>query len=173
MYVTDHRDDLLDAVPNLRRYAFCIVGRQDEGDALVERVLHNILSDGVQLTGSSCSVCLFKAFNTDRSVNTACRNAAKRNSWTVEDGLHGEILSLPVRLRQILILVRTIGFSREATAEIVACPTADIAVCLNGAVDRMLQNARPHQARRRQRQEAVTREPPQNWPEGRVPRYGT
>ena len=79
MYVTDHRDDLLDAVPNLRRYAFCIVGRQDEGDALVERVLHNILSDGVQLTGSSCSVCLFKAFNTDRSVNTACRNAAKRS----------------------------------------------------------------------------------------------
>lgn len=153
---TNHSDDLLDCIPNLRRYAFCLVGRIDEGDALVEQVLRKLPAVGAVPSGSSCSVGLFKAFNADRDVDAACRDAAARNCWVITDALHGEILALPIRLRKIFILVRTIGFSREETAEIVPCPVTDVVHCLTEAADRILRNTRPRQGGFAQYVEAAT-----------------
>lgn len=173
MFVTDHSDDLLESIPNLRRYAFCLVGREDEGDALVEQVLRTLASAGASLNGSSCSVGLFKAFNADPDVGTACRDAAARNSWVIADALHGEILTLPVRLRQIFILVRTLGFSRDDTAEIVPCPVTDVARYVTEAVDRILRNSRLHEDGFAQYHEAKTQASPTAPSVEPVPGYGS
>ena len=140
--IEDRCDDLIETIPNLRRYAFCLVGRKDEGDDLVEHVLCAIPTETDRLSGRSCSVAVFKLFNADQTVGTACRDAASRNAWAVDDALHAEVLTLPVRLRQALILVRTIGFSHDDTAEIVPCTTDDVRRCVTEAVDRILRQAR-------------------------------
>lgn len=144
MLINDHSGDLIETLPSLRRYAFCLVGRKDEGDALVARFLYDLPTDNNQLSSRSCSVALFKAFNADRSLTAACRDAADRNSWAVDDALHAEILALPVKPRQALILVRAIGFCHDDAGEIMRRPVEDVARSVAAAVDRIFWGSRLH-----------------------------
>jgi len=110
-------DDLLNAIPMLRQYAFHLTGSRETGDDLIEQCLLEILENNVPLNGSSVTISLFKALRATHvfASNFECGNQSRRSAAELP---HAKIPALPIQQRQALSLVHTLKFTYAETAEI-------------------------------------------------------
>jgi len=138
-------DRLLNAIRYLRCYAFCVFGCKEQGDDLIERFLREYVATNSRLNGRSYPLALFKAFHANHTVCKAFEALEKNNPRAVEDALHTAVLALPVKLRQALILVRTMDFTHHDAAEIISLAETEVARNVNEAVDRLFQQEQPRQ----------------------------
>ena len=132
-------DGLLDAIRYLRRYTCCVFGCKEQGDDLIERFLREYLATNSWLNGRSYTLPLFKAFHANHTVRNAFEALENNSPRAVEDALYTAVLALPVKLRQALILVRTMDFTYHDAAEIISIAEIDVARNVNEAVDRLFQ----------------------------------
>ena len=109
--------DLLNAIPMLRRYAFCLTGSREAGDGWIERTLQEFIAGRVPLNGSSVTVSLFKAFTRTCSV-AGTFSRLRLDSDCDERELLAKVLQLPMEQRRALLLVSTMRFTEAETAEI-------------------------------------------------------
>lgn len=114
-------DDLIGTLPNLRRYAFGLMGSRARGDDLIEAFLRELVQTKNPISGSSISMSLFKAFHESRVVSEYSDTSGAIESCRDHD-LHARILAIPLADRMALLLVTTIGFSDAQASEILGRP---------------------------------------------------
>jgi CheY-like chemotaxis protein len=120
------KDDVIQCLPFLRRYARALTGSQPDGDALVAATLKDLPSTGASGMGlAALRTHLF---------SEVTRRAGVRHEDDDKPGV------LSARERQILLLTALEGFGVETAAEIVQMPGAE-AVQLVAQAKEKLRNA--------------------------------
>jgi len=132
--------DLMNAIPMLRRYAYCLTGSGHVADDLIERALQDIVEMRAPLKGSSVTLSLFKIFN------LSCYDAGFLGHLRLVDGdqsLLSRVLDLPIEDRKALLLVRTMGFTDAEAGEILCLPEEDVRRSRHSAGLRLLGSSLP------------------------------
>lgn len=106
-------------LPHLRRYARALFGSQDRGDRYVRVCLEALLAEPDKFTrAASPRVELFKLFHdTWTRITEPLEYNGELGTHPVDE-LEAQILSLPPRARQILLLTALEGFSIDEAADI-------------------------------------------------------
>lgn len=129
------RADLVELIPNLRRFACALVGNRDDGDDLVQSTLEKLISkgvpDGVNLKPWAFRVCRNLRIDAIRSAEVKARLDPKYVGYAPlhEDGertmvnklmfkdVTAAMENLPVDQRAALALVAIEGLSYAEAAE--------------------------------------------------------
>jgi transcriptional regulator with XRE-family HTH domain len=105
---------ILSQIPALRKYGGCLAGSTAEGDALVTRMLEQLLEGELELSGGSIRVALFRALHRVWGVVDRQAEVDRPSSSFDRSRLH-ELFS-PID-RAVLILNRLEGLSLSELAD--------------------------------------------------------
>lgn len=138
------RQELLDALPRLRRFAIGLAGNVADGDDLlqstVQRVLERGLPDGAGLMPWSIRVCRNIWFDEMRArkVRRAASEELARTGDRIVSGesdmlaaltlreVQGALAELPDEQRAVLVLVAVAGHSYREAAELLETPIGTV-----------------------------------------------
>jgi CheY-like chemotaxis protein len=121
---------LLPHLPNLRRYARLLTGKQPAGDALVEQALQRLLDGRIPALGSVRGT-LYRAL---LCVLTERRDGEAK---TPSPGgiIDQRLMALNLLAREVFLLITVEQFSLSEAAEVLAMTPADVALHLEDAGD--------------------------------------
>ena len=112
---------LVQALPHLRQYMYCITGSRDYGDDVIKQWLTALSGGGDLPVDDATPVEIFALFHA-HAPNHLDRQKLTDGRSPEEEGLHARVLALPVRERQILVLRAVLDFDQEEVSEILDIP---------------------------------------------------
>ena len=128
----DTIDTIEQALPELRRYAYCLTGDLYVADDLA---LACLMRWAKRPTGKSCDrIALFKLFH----MLPQLAELPARARSELQDEILERVLKLPLQERQVLILVVTMRFRYEDVAVILDTDVAEIRRLLARAREKLL-----------------------------------
>lgn len=115
--MADRYTALLEALPRLRQYVFCVTGSREYSDDIIKDWLLSLPPGAEAEAAAACVRDAFILFHRhgDRQLD---RQRLTNGRSPEEEGLHARVLALPVRERQVLLLSVVIGFAQDEVAAI-------------------------------------------------------
>ncbi|MEQ8348716.1 MAG: response regulator [Sneathiellaceae bacterium] len=119
--MADRLEALVASLPRLRQYMYCITGSREFADDVIRQWLLALSSDEAAPPARASLKDVFAHFHS-RSPAGLDRQKLTNGRSPEEEGLHARVLGLPLRERQVLVLVAVIGFDEAAVSEVLDIP---------------------------------------------------
>jgi CheY-like chemotaxis protein/DNA-directed RNA polymerase specialized sigma24 family protein len=109
--------EIIDQLPDLRRYAAALVGDQAHADTLIELCLERLLAEQERLSGQRLRLALFALFDVvhDEWLRTVATPEATADT---ADALHRSLHHLPLEERKALLLLTVVHFTHREAAQV-------------------------------------------------------
>jgi DNA-directed RNA polymerase specialized sigma24 family protein len=131
-------DQIIDQLPDLRRYATALLGHRARADRLVEAALEHLLADQAQVRSETLRPTLFTIFDQlHRQASTLPADAAWAATEASKTRLHAALERLPIEERKVLLMISMAHFSEPETAAILGISVAAAAARAQAARERL------------------------------------
>ncbi|MDA8587033.1 response regulator [Rhodobacteraceae bacterium] len=121
----DLGNELMAAVPYLRRYSRALTGSQASGDSYTAATMEALIADPSVMSDESIKVDLFRAFHKIWSTSGTMLEDDNAGATPLEAGAQRRLRDLPQNTREALLLKTVEGFSIGEVSEIMSVEVSE------------------------------------------------